>query len=598
MNKLKNKKQLSIFLISSVLSVLLLTTFSKSLYLYNSILVFVISALVAWPIWSRLCESKLYKRRLWLDGLLTEKSKVRETLRKGTVVKIYLSILAFIFALLLLSLVSLLEDVYYFILLIDVVFIAIAQFWLTKKLAGHVKDKSVNLVSRHSIYYGNIIFLSIILATINYNTYIEFSKEEFLNIFQSISSRYSSDFVGYISASFGSIELKANHFFSDYIQEIEDSNIRFVMWLVYLIKSGAMVWLFTHFVLGSQLLIEKTILKPKHKGGIGSRFFSATMIVLAIPYFIVILAPQNQEVETILEPINQSIDICQSDNINIDINNLDNDIKERRNIAQGEIREALQKVSTEAKKELSENVDKYLDWYYSLPGEYQRLSVALLSLIDNKGRSAIDENINKIISKPLEKKYSNSINDIDNNIVKPLIKLIKTEFRNKDTNIMSCIGDNIPGLTRDQAAVAGSATSGLVAARTIAVKSSVRIANRVAATSVGKLLFKASIKRGVSTVAGAGTGALAGLVCGPAAPICSPLGAVVGGVTVWFFVDTVVIEFDELLNRDEEKQKLENTLFKAIDISIKEIERGLFLEVDQVVSKGKFSPVRNQLIVR
>ena len=599
MNKLESKRQLAVFLISSVLSVLLLTIFSKSLYQYNSILIFVISALVAWPIWSRLCESKLYTRRLWLDGLLTEKSKARETLRKGTLVKIYLLVLAFIFALLLLSLVSLLKDAHYFILLADVILIVIAQFWLTKRLTDHIKDKSVNLVSRHSIYYGNVIFLSIILATIDYNTYIEFSEEGILNIFQSISSQYSSDFVGYIPAFFGSIELKANHFFSVYIQEVEGSNIRFIMWFIYLIKSGSMIWLFTNFVLGSQLLIEKTILKPRHKASIGSRFFSATMIVLAIPYFIIILAPQNQESIVIPRSIDKPINVCQSDTVNADIDNLDNKIKEHRNIAQKEISQFLQTAAKESKKELSENIDKYLDWYYSVSGEYQRLGTALASLAADKVQSAVDKNIKEIISNPLEEKYSNSIDNINNIIIKPFARLIENEFQNSSTGVIDCIGSNTPGLmARDSAAAVGSVTSGLVAARTIAVRSSAGIAKRVAATSVGKLLFKTSVKKAVSTGAGAGAGALAGLVCGPAAPVCSSVGAIIGGVTVWLSVDTAVIKIDESLNRDDEKQRLEKLLLDAIDASINDIERGLLLEVDQVIYKTRFSPIRNQPIAQ
>ena len=88
------------------------------------------------------------------------------------------------------------------------------------------------------------------------------------------------------------------------------------------------------------------------------------------------------------------------------------------------------------------------------------------------------------------------------------------------------------------------------------------------------------------------------MVCGPAAPVCSSVGAIIGGVTVWLSVDTAVIKIDESLNRDDEKQRLEKLLLDAIDASINDIERGLLLEVDQVIYKTRFSPIRNQPIAQ
>jgi hypothetical protein len=147
-------------------------------------------------------------------------------------------------------------------------------------------------------------------------------------------------------------------------------------------------------------------------------------------------------------------------------------------------------------------------------------------------------------------------------------------------------------------AAAGSATSGLVAARAIAVKSSTGIAKKVAATTVGKLLLKTTAKKGVSVAAGASTGALAGLVCGLAAPVCSSVGAVVGGVTAWVLVDTSVIKIDEYFNRGEMKQSLEDDLRNTIDNSIKNIKEQLLLELDRVIIKERISPINNQLITQ
>lgn len=600
-NKLLKKGAIPFFVtITPIVSVLLLTTFAKSLSGYNCAFALIISVLVAWPIWSRLCETRLYERRLWTDGLLTKESWIRKFLRKGTLVKVYLAILSFVFALLLLSLVSLLEAIHYYILLIDAVLLVFAHRWITSRLQSHVKGKNIGLASRNFLYYGNIVLLTIILASVDYSTYVELSKETFNNIFNAELAKYNCKVIGGITAIFSSIELKTNSWFVSYINEINNSNFRFLMWFIFLMKSGMVIWLFNHFVLGSQLLIDKAILKSKRRESIGSKTFSITMIVLAIPYFILTLAPQpTKDGPTINQQIAKPIDICQSEDVGIKINNLNNEIKEHRDDSQKLIMQQLEATSNLATIELSKNIDIYLDWYYSLSGEYIRLGNGLYKLIINdKVQLATDEKINKMIRTPILDAYSSSITTINNTIIKPFDKLINAEFKSADADVLNCIGNNTIGLTRDQKAVAGSATSGLVAARVIAVKSSTGIAKKIAATTVGKLLLKTTAKKGVSVVAGAGTGALAGLVCGPAAPVCSSVGAVIGGLAVWVAVDTTVIKIDEQLNRDEMKQSLEKDLRITIDNSIKKIQQQLFLELDRVIVRERFSPINNQLITQ
>jgi hypothetical protein len=475
-----------------------------------------------------------------------------------------------------------------------------AQRWITSRLSSHVKDKNIGLASRNFLYYGNIIILSIILASVDYSTYVESSKESFNNIFNAEYAKYNCEVVGGIPAFFSAIELKANSWFFSYIYKFNNLNFRFLMWFVFLMKSGMVIWLFNHFVLGSQLLIDKAILRPKRKESIGSKSFSITMIVLAIPYFILTLAPQPiKDGPIISQQADRPIDICRSENVDIKSKNLNNVIKKHRNDSQKSIIKHLEETSNQAKIELSKNIDIYLNWYYSLPGEYQRLGNGLYKLmINDKEQLATDEEINKIIRKPILDAYSSSITKITNSVINPFAKLINTEFKSADADVMRCIGNNTPGLTRDHVASAGSATSGLVAARAIAVKSSTGIAKKVAATTVGKLLFKTTAKKGVSVAAGAGTGALAGLVCGPAALVCSSVGAIVGGVTAWVLVDTGVIKIDEYFNRGEMKQSLEDDLRSTIDNSIKNIEEQLLLELDRVIIKEKISPINNRLITQ
>jgi hypothetical protein len=84
----------------------------------------------------------------------------------------------------------------------------------------------------------------------------------------------------------------------------------------------------------------------------------------------------------------------------------------------------------------------------------------------------------------------------------------------------------------------GAAAVGTAMAKTLGPK----VAAKLAVKTAGKAAIKAS---------GAGSGAAAGgafgMLCGPAAIICAPIGAISGGLVGWFAVDKVVVETDEWL---------------------------------------------------
>ena len=114
-------------------------------------------------------------------------------------------------------------------------------------------------------------------------------------------------------------------------------------------------------------------------------------------------------------------------------------------------------------------------------------------------------------------------------------------------------------LIKGAGAVVGAGAVAAVVAKTLGKKLSAKLAAKVA----GKTTVKAA-----GFGAGAATGATSGLLCGPAAWICAPVAAVAVGAAFWLLTDKAVVEMDEYLNRDA----FEVELRQVIDVEKQRIK--------------------------
>ncbi len=103
-------------------------------------------------------------------------------------------------------------------------------------------------------------------------------------------------------------------------------------------------------------------------------------------------------------------------------------------------------------------------------------------------------------------------------------------------------------------------------------------------------------------MAGAGSGAIAGattgLLCGPGAVICSPIGAIIGAGMVSVVTDAAINTVDEKLYREElrkeildsindEKKKIKNEYISVLEPKIKEVS-------ENIINKYKEIPIKER----
>ncbi len=208
-----------------------------------------------------------------------------------------------------------------------------------------------------------------------------------------------------------------------------------------------------------------------------------------------------------------------------------------------------------------DNIDTFLDYHYSVIGEYSELIASATGSIAQD----VKENLfgNEFISNM--KKSQTLINDtyIENiraHITEIDKQATKGISRSLNSDILTKLTSDIENRFSAQYIKLGSI---IVAGTSIKVVS--LVSAKIAAKSGGKLAAKLAAKTTLKT-ASAGTAAVAGAACGPFVWVCSP----VAGLAAWFGTDAIIISGDEYFNRDDFKREIVQMLDKQkIELSTK-----------------------------
>jgi len=237
----------------------------------------------------------------------------------------------------------------------------------------------------------------------------------------------------------------------------------------------------------------------------------------------------------------------------ISLHQIEKNLVKNQDILDDELNVNLEDVKGSIDKEIDvafeyafNNIDGYLDWHYSIVGEYVQMGTLatgelsntiqtkLLGGEFNKKLQFANENIGDTYKVSVDKYYSK---------FKDLALQDINETQNFDTlNDVDLDMENFIKLQQGKMALVGAGLSGAILTK---------MAARLAGKTVLKVAAKATAKTATKLGATA-TAAAAGLSCGPMAPVCGTGLALV----TWFSVDAVFVNVDEYLNREELKEEL------------------------------------------
>ena len=198
-------------------------------------------------------------------------------------------------------------------------------------------------------------------------------------------------------------------------------------------------------------------------------------------------------------------------------------------------------------------IDSYLDYHYSIKGEYTEL----YAMASNKISRVLEE---KLIGNDFNYKLQEASNIINTQykerIEEHLSFLEKVAFKGVDINLeinQQTKQQLQAEIIKNQMLQEGKFT--LIVTGMLAKKISVAITGKIAAKATGKIAAKSALKLGSKAASTTAAGAI-GLICGPAAIVCAPVLATL----TWFGTDAIIITADEHLNRSAFKAQIYNMI--------------------------------------
>jgi len=217
---------------------------------------------------------------------------------------------------------------------------------------------------------------------------------------------------------------------------------------------------------------------------------------------------------------------------------------------------------------MQENLGGYLDWYYSLGGEYTRLGKMLVGELDALMRRQLQKAL-------LDGDPFRDLPQAEERLLAAREALIRS-YQDAERQILEKyrvapglpvqvvrgielegpVFQGPPKLLGMNGRLAGSGAAGAVGAYVTS-----KIVAKAMTKGVSKLALKTLTKFAAKKTLGVGAGALAGGVAGSSVPLLgTAVGAAIGGITAWVLSDYAFLKLEEVVNREEYERALQNAI--------------------------------------
>jgi hypothetical protein len=532
-----------------------------------------LAVLVALPLWRFQVDRILFERRAILASVATPSGGLWRWFWRGRFAASLQVLVALVLAILLLGMLSPLQPLHWGVLAVDAVLIALLIGPVKRMLAGQVKEGYIGLVARRwPLTAANVVLLVGGFVFVDYSIlgwpdtrllpWPEIAEAAFLDARSGVTCPVAGAILGTTNA----VSDLIRHAASLVIPALPEKSIRILAWVSFLAWTGIGAFLFTRFLLGVVALIDRVGGSEAGADDRTMRSFVYTILVLAVPtLFATIQLAKWQakpvEFEELVIASKPIADPCAAFRFNTTAlsaslsEDLERARSDSRTLAEEEIDAALARAFGAAEI----GVERYLDWYYSIEGEYSRLGTVVIGDIDQfmSGKLqafVIDETGFEAILESGSLALEQQTMRIMESAAEAAMVRIGEKVRQSPCPVPSVNLTGLVNLTPDRlGATVATAAGGAVTAKFLVAKPAAAMAGKLAAKSTvkaaGKVVAKAAVKKGASAATTLAAGGAATAVCGP---VCGAVAAVV----TWISVDKVVLEVDEFINRDAMRAEL------------------------------------------
>jgi hypothetical protein len=546
---------------------------------------------IAWLIWAYWAGNALFARRLWLIGVTRADAHVRRWFIRGWLVQALMAVSALLFTALLLPLAARLAPEHWVVLALDALLLSLVIGPLQRGLAGEVRADQAGFVARRwPLLAGNLLMLAAAFLALDFAVLGgPDSRGEPWHLvaeaaFIDAAAGALCPAAGWSLGTLAALHALTWHASLLVIPSLPEPLLRIGAWLLFLAQAGVFAWLFTSMLLGALALVEQrtrsaTVAIPEQIGGTLSAAFIYTILLLAVPYLYAVHKLRTLDPAALADGAREVVawtNPCRADSsLSALTADLDGRLLNARSdalaSAEGRIDDRLDDFFTRAEQ----GVDAYLDWNFTVVGEYQRLAAAATgdfaalmaeqlqrNLFDDTGFETWIEETYAALDQDAAGHGDRLANDLGGEL-RAAAEISDCSLAlvggGRFTGEMIADGSDPFDLTRDTRRAGTAAVSGAAAAvsakllsKQVAAAVAAKLAAKKSFQAAAALATKAAAKKGGSTLASA-LGATA--VCAPSGPWAVLCGIGAGAAT-WLAVDKALVEIDEARFRDEMRADL------------------------------------------
>jgi hypothetical protein len=567
-------------------------------------LVFVLVGLIAFPVWQYRTEYLLFRRRLVLAGAARPESRMRVFLWRGGVTKAVQVVVSMLLAWVLLALVSRLSTLHWYVLAVDGIFLSLIVGPVTRQLQGGIKGRHMGVVARRwPLFLINGIVLSGAMMVFDFFI-VGAADSRHLDWYQVAEQAFKQSIEaagcvlwGVSAGLLAALEALSWHFSELVIPNLPDVPAKIGAWSFFLLRAVTVAWLYTALLLGISVLLDKR--EERRAGRVAeslfSRSFFLTIIILALPFFyasIKLSQLDPQVIEEGADRVFDSTDPCKPDEASRTrlVMKLDKAIASEHQSAIDDVDSSIDQGLDRIFADIEAGVDAYLDWYFTVIGEYQRLA------------AVFTEDVTAVMSEKLEEylftrsDFATRLDSLDSRVGQlsaerfaGMTSYLEAELENAPCETGRIDLAPIAELDRDTfratAAVTSGVGAGIVASKVLAKKTAAVVVGKVAAKKSfhagAAVVSKTLAKKGTSAALSAGLGAT---LCAPAGPVAILCG-VTAGLAAWLGVDKALVELDETLNREEMRTDILEVLSEQQAVLGMQLRQKHYSGVDRLAAR-------------
>lgn len=539
--------------------------------------VFGIAVAVAWPIWHYQRDVVLFERRAVLAGVAIEGGWVRRWFWAGHLAQVLQVFVALVWAALLLALAGLLGPEQWAVLAADVLLLSLVVGPVQRRVARQVQAGHVGAFSRRwPLWAFNLTFLTLAFAAVDF--FVVGAPDTRGMAWEDVAGQafgqHGADAAcapaGWLVGGLAAVERLAWHASQLVIPSLSDRAARLGAWAFVLAHAGLVAYLFTRLQLGVVALLDRGSGGGQPRDSTFSLAFVYTILFLALPYLYVTLKLGEIDpaaLEAGARRVVEWVDPCKADPAARAalLGSLGEDLEAVRLAARREAARAVDDALDPLFAEVEQAVDRYLDWYFTVIGEYERL----LASVAGDFAAAMGERLEQELfgatrftdrlaeaSHRIEAAAQQQLAGAAERLGQRVAAEAKASPCELDGIAVHALGDLGHDRIRAAVAATGGTAAGVVTAKLLAQEAGAAVAAKVAAKNGFKaaaaMAGKVTAKKGGSILLSA-TAATA--VCAPGGPLAVLCGVAAGAVT-WLAIDKALVEIDESLFREEMRAEL------------------------------------------